>query len=260
LLFVAAIALTLTASIFFDRFDSSRRRYSTKRTKKNIVEIKSEPAHIIKETPAVQLTPLNAFTGKFSLVRVLLSEFKLLIKGQPWWWYVVAGGLFIAGLANPVEISRTYLLPFTWLWPVLIWSRMGNREIQHNVQQMIFSSRAPLWRQLPAVWLAGILVTLLTGGGVALRLIIAGNSTGLLIWISAAIFIPSFALASGVWSRGNKLFEILYITMWYFGPMNKIAALDFMGASTSGYPLVYLGAAFVLVMLAFTGRAKQLQN
>jgi hypothetical protein len=48
--------------------------------------------------------------------------------------------------------------------------------------------------------------------------------------------------------------------MWYFGPMNKIAALDFMGASTSGYPLVYLGAAFVLVMLAFTGRAKQLQN
>jgi hypothetical protein len=137
---------------------------------------------------------------------------------------------------------------------------MGNREIQHNVQQMIFSSRAPLWRQLPAVWLAGILVTLLTGGGVALRLIIAGNSTGLLIWISAAIFIPSFALASGVWSRGNKLFEILYITMWYFGPMNKIAALDFMGASTSGYPLVYLGAAFVLVMLAFTGRAKQLQN
>ena len=172
----------------------------------------------------------------------------------------MAGGLFIAGLANPVETSRTYLLPFTWLWPVLIWSSLGNREIRYNVQQMVFSSAAPLWRQLPASWLAGFLVTLLTGGGVALRLISAGDSAGLLTWISAALFIPSFALALGVWSRGNKLFEVLYVTMWYLGPMNKIAALDFMGASTDGYPLAYMGAAFVLVALAFAGRARQLQN
>jgi hypothetical protein len=33
-----------------------------------------------------------------------------------------------------------------------------------------------------------------------------------------------------------------------------------MGASTDGYPLVYLGAALVLVVLAFAGRARQLQN
>jgi hypothetical protein len=184
----------------------------------------------------------------------------LLIKGQPWWWYIVAGGLFVAGLANPVEISRIYLLPFTWLWPVLIWSGLGNREIQHNVQQMVFSSAEPLWRQLPASWLAGFLVTLLTGGGFALRLIIAGDSAGLLTWISAALFIPSFALALGVWSRGSKLFEVLYVTMWYLGSMNKIAALDFMGTSSDGYPLAYLGAAFILVVLAFAGRARQLQN
>ena len=206
------------------------------------------------------MTPLKASTGQFGFVRVLVSELKLLIKGQPWWWYAVAGGLFIAGLANPFETSRTYLLPFTWLWPVLIWSALGNSAIRHNAQQMVFSSAAPLWRQLPASWLAGFLVTLLTGGGVVLRLISAGNSAGLLIWISAALFIPSFALASGVWSRGNKLFEVLYVTMWYLGPMNKIAALDFMGASTEGYPLVYLGAAFILVVLAFAGRARQLQN
>ena len=259
-LFGIAIALTLIASVFFDRFDASRHKPATKPTKKNASKTKPEPAPITKADSAVQLTPLKASTGQFGFVRVLVSELKLLIKGQPWWWYAVAGGLFIAGLANPVETSRTYLLPFTWLWPVLIWSSLGNRAIQHNAQQMVFSSAAPLWRQLPASWLAGFLVTLLTGGGVALRLISAGDSTGLLIWISAALFIPSFALASGVWSRGNKLFEVLYVTMWYLGPMNKIAALDFMGASTDGYPLVYMGAAFMLVVLAFAGRARQLQN
>ncbi len=259
-LFGAAIALTLIASIFFDRFDTSLRRPSKERMKENAAEKKFETTPTTKEAPAVQLTPLKASTGQFVFVRVLVSELKLLIKGQPWWWYAVAGGLFIAGLANPVETSRTYLLPFTWLWPVLILSGLGNHEIQHNVHQMVFSSAAPLWRQLPASWLAGFLVTLLTGGGVALRLIIAGDSAGLLAWISAALFIPSLALALGVWSQGNKLFEVLYVTMWYLGPMNKIAALDFMGASTDGFPLVYLGASLVLVMLAFAGRTRQLQN
>jgi hypothetical protein len=33
-----------------------------------------------------------------------------------------------------------------------------------------------------------------------------------------------------------------------------------LGASTDGNPLVYMGAAFILVVLAFAGRAKQLQN
>ena len=175
-----------------------------KRTKKNAAEKSPNLLPITKAALAVQLTPLNASTGQFRFVRVLVSELKLLVKGQPWWWYAVAGGLFIAGLANPVEISRTYLLPFTWLWPVLIWSGLGNRAIQHNAQQMVFSSAAPLWRQLPASWLAGFLVTLLTGGGVALRLISAGDSAGLLIVDFRCSFHPILCTGIGCLEPGQQ--------------------------------------------------------
>jgi hypothetical protein len=103
-----------------------------------------------------------------------------------------------------------------------------------NSNQMVFSSSAPLWRQLPATWLAGFLITTLPGSGALLRFPIAGDGVGVLAWISAAIFIPSFALALGIWSSSNKLFEVFYISMGYLGPMNKVLAVDHIGANSNG--------------------------
>jgi len=40
------------------------------------------------------------------------------------------------------------------------------------------------------------------------------------------------ALALGLLSRGNKLFEVVYMVLWYAGPVNRVAALDFRGATT----------------------------
>ena len=258
-LFGIAVLLALTASIFFDRFDPSRRKPMRR---KNAASLSTpEPA-----TPSqtlsqpIHLTPLNASTNNFPFVRVLISELKLLIKGQRWWWYAVLIGLFIASLVNTPENVRAFVLPFTWLWPILIWSGMGNREIRHNAHQMVFSSAAPLMRQLPASWLAGFLVTLLTGSGVALKLFGASDGVGLLAWLSAAIFIPSFALALGIWSNSHKLFEVLYITMWYLGPMNKVFAVDYLGANSNGNIGFFIPLSIVLIIIAFIGRARQLQN
>ena len=112
------------------------------------------------------------------------------------------------------------ILPIAWVWPILIWSAIGNREIHNNVQQMTFSSASPLWRQLPAQWLAGFIVTLIMASGALVRLGMDGDSTTLLALLSGAFFIPSLALASGVWSGTSKLFEILYMVIWYLGPLN----------------------------------------
>ncbi len=60
---------------------------------------------------------------------------------------------------------RQIVLPIAWVWPLLIWSAVGNREIHNNVQQMTFSSALPLMRQLPAQWLAGFVFTRLISLG-----------------------------------------------------------------------------------------------
>lgn len=210
--------------------------------------------------PTVQLTPLSRAANRFRFITVLRAELKLLLKGQPWWWYVVAAGLVIACLVNPAETTRQFVLPYAWVWPVLIWSSIGNRETRHNVQQFVFSSASPLWRQLPAQWIAGFLVTLVMGSGAALRFAIAGDSVGLSAFLSAAFFIPSLALALGVWSNSSKPFEILYITLWYLGPLNKTPGLDFIGAFSNGYPRFYVPLSIVLIAFALIGRSQQLRN
>jgi hypothetical protein len=124
---------------------------------------------------------------------------------------------------------------------------------------MVFSSAAPLTRQLPAAWFAGFLVTILTGGGAAMKLFSAADGTSLIVWLSAALFIPSLALTLGIWSNSSKLFEVTYISMWYLS-MNGLDAVDFFGANSNGNVGFFIPLSIALIVLAFIGRAKQIQN
>jgi hypothetical protein len=257
--FGIAIAITLLASIFFDRFDPSRRKPGRAKKTASPLTIQPVPASQNLSQP-IHLTPLASTQNGFAFIRVLLSELKLLLKGRRWWWYAGVVGLLFAAFANTPENVRAFVLPLTWLWPILIWSGMGNREILNNTGQMVFSSAAPLMRQLPATWLAGFIVTVLTGSAAALKLLGVGDSTGLLAWFSGALFIPSFALALGIWSNSHKLFEVLYVTMWYLGPMNKILSVDYLGANSSGNIGFFIPFSIVLIFVAFFGRARQLRN
>ncbi len=62
-LFGIAIVLTLIASVFFDRFDASRRKPATKPTKKNASKTKPEPAPITKTDSAVQFDSAKSIHG-----------------------------------------------------------------------------------------------------------------------------------------------------------------------------------------------------
>jgi hypothetical protein len=206
------------------------------------------------------LTRLNKAANRFSFFNVLIAELKLLLKGQRWWWYVVMAGIIIACLVNPSAVVREFALPIAWVWPILIWSAIGNREIHNNVQQLTFSSASPLLRQLPAQWLAGFIVTLLVSIGAIIRFIVDGDTAGLLALLSGTFFIPSLALACGVWSGASKLFEILYMLIWYLGPLNKLMALDYIGSHGNGRPEFFIPFSIVLIVFAFIGRTRQIRT
>jgi hypothetical protein len=273
--FGSAILVALIAAIFFDRFDPSRskpRRMSAQRNAsisalEPFDQTQDKPVSVSQTLSSVRLIPLTlsplgtSAANRFSFFNVLLAELRLLLKGQRWWWYAIAAGFIIACFFGDPKTTRQIILPITWVWPVLIWSAIGNREIHNNVHQLTFSSASPVWRQLPAQWLAGFIVTLLTACGALVRLGMDGDSTTLLAVISGAIFIPSLALASGVWSGTSKLFEILYMAIWYIGPLNHaVPGLDFIGTISNGYPGFFIPLSIALIAASFMGRARQLQH
>jgi hypothetical protein len=250
-----AAGIALAASVFFHRFDPARsffKRGAQKSSEMIPVAQESSPAQHIA---TAHLTPMPRTQAAGAFFRLVAAELRLMLKGKRWWWYAATAGLAIAGLFAPWDAARSGVLVAAWVWPIFVWSPMGSREARNATGSLIFSSARALPRQLPAVWTAGFLLAILTGAGIGLRLLLTSDLHGFAAWLAGALFIPSLAVALGVWSGGGKAFEALYIIWWYMGPAHHIPGLDFMGATAaSSTPLPYLIATAALMAAAFWRR------
>ena len=184
-----------------------------------------------------------------------------MLWGVPRAWWLVALGLMVAGAFTPLAVARGFIVPFAWIWPLLLWSAMGAREQRHQTSALLRSAPHPLARQLPATWIAGAAIAFALGAPVMARLALSGDGMGLAALVTGAVFVPSMALALGVWSGSGKLFEVLYLALWYLGPMNRVPVLDYVGVSSEtvagGAWQGFAVATMVLCALAALGRRRQ---
>lgn len=274
LVYVAAALLLAAAAAFpFDRFDPARgkapraRQSAWQRLKGRLAAL--WPAQLARSggrpkaalARAAQLTPVTAATNPFSLfAQMVVAELKLLLKGRPFLWYAVAAGLILASLMAELSAVQRWLLPIIWLWPLPLWSELGVRERKYGVAQLLFSAPAPLRRQLPGSWTAGIMLYVILGGGVLLRFL---TEPALLPgFLAGALFIPALALCLGVVGGSERPLQILLLIFWYLGPLNGLAAFDITGATpealAQGIPWYYLAASLPLVGLALLARRQQI--
>jgi hypothetical protein len=260
-----ALGLSLLSALFFHRFDPARAGKRPSRQKGWIARAFGTLRSI--SVPSINLARyhLPRLPPMPACVRVLIAEMQLMLKGLPWWWYLGAIGLIIAGALNGAESQARRGLPgMAWIWPVLIWSKLGVREKKHRTAPIVFSTPQPMRRQFLGMWIGGVIVTLLTGSGVGLRLTMLRAWGPLFGWGVAVFFIPTLALALGTWSGTTKFFEGLYVALWYIGPINGLSILDYMGLSqkalAEGMPRVYLGLTAVLLAAALLGRWRQIRG
>jgi hypothetical protein len=265
----AAVVLAAVATVFFDRFDPARvglkipqKGRKAQEEVSSQVELSVAPSSLAAPATLTSLPATRRVRWPTVMAQTVLSELRLMVKGSRWWWYVVAGGLCLAALLSPADRTRQIWLPLAWIWPLLIWSPLGNRAARHRIEPIILSAAYPLRNQVPAAWLAGLIVAFATASGAVLCLLLAGQWSALLALIVGAAFIPALALALGVWSRSSKLFEVVYLVLWYVGPMNGNLALDYLGATdaalASGMPLVYVLLTLLLLGSALLGSRRQL--
>jgi hypothetical protein len=274
-----AVGIASLAATFFDRFEPSTPAIRVRRKKaRSRFELDSQLAQPSPVTlTSIALSTTASRGSRMSIFLHLVgSEVRLMLKGQRWWWCVVALGLILVALILPTTEARQIVLPFVCVWPLLIWSQLGNREVQNRTDQLVFSAPFPLRRQLMASWTAGFVLTLVASSGVIVRLILASDWNAVVPVVVAAAFIPAAALALGTWSGGSKLFEVVYLLLWTLGPMNQMVtalgfplvadqflAFDYIGSSdaaiSQGVPLYYAVFTILLLVLALIGRKRQLR-
>ncbi|KOP67436.1 hypothetical protein AMS62_20975 [Bacillus sp. FJAT-18019] len=249
-LFLYAFLLVLAATVIFRRFQEVPYGADTDRQREGYETIPDridqemgltetfrdynqdeQNKHAGSITRAATLPPVSASDSFLPLV---FAEWRLMMKGTSPGWYVVAGILILLGLFMPLSISTQWMIwPITWIWPLVFWSAMGSREYRYQTYFLVASSPRFVSRQLTAVWFSGFLLTCITGIGMLIRFILEGDLEYVAHWISAVLLVPSFALAAGVLTKTNRTFEVLYMIIWYVGPLNKVPFLDFIGTKTT---------------------------
>lgn len=259
-------ALTGLAALSLRLFDPFRETDTAGSTESD-AESDDDPApqahQSPEDAPAVAVSTLSAPHHTHPLravARMVRAEVRLLVTGHAWWWYgglVVANG--VAFLVPPDTVSHVLLA--AWLLPLSAWSSLGCRERIHGTESLLFSAPAVHRRHLSAQYVAGVLLALIAAVGPILRLATLGDLSSLAALGVGALFVPALALCLGAWSGTTTPFEAVYLLLWYLGPLNEVAALDYMGvtnqAVTSGATLHFLVATVLLVLLAWLGRRRR---
>jgi hypothetical protein len=274
---LAGCALPLAASIWFDRFDTVAAPAASSRKRRR----RSSAAPDLATTPGPAASPglaagpgdgiaravssvadLAPATRGGGLLPLLRAELAIQLRGRSRWWWLVAIGLAVATALVPVGPARGIVHGLAWIWPLFLWSSMGAREQIHGTSDILFSAPRPLARQLTALWVVGVAIAGLAALGVPVRALLERNPAAALAWLGGACFVPSLALACGVWSGSGKLFEVLYLMLWYAGPINQAPPLDYGGFTAAGLaagvPFRFALCALPLLALAVAGRRRQI--
>ncbi len=245
---VAALGTVSLAIPYFDRFDPSRISRKVRQKRVRPAEVTSAIPRSAG-VPALSYAEMTNARVRFRLAPMALAELRLALKGYHWFWYIVAVGLVAAQFAAPFDVTREYVVPLAMAWPLVIWSSMGTRESRYNTGQLLFSCPDPVGRQLPAVWLSGAVVALAAIGPMFLRALACGQAVYALALIVGAFFVPSAALVLGITSGSKKLFEVLYLMVWYIGSIDHLTPLDLLGTTDAA---ITGGKMVILTMLTAT--------
>jgi hypothetical protein len=181
---------------------------------------------------ATRLTPLTTALD-FGWAPLVMAELRLVLRDAPRPWWLVAAGLSLAGWLAPLWAARQGVLAALWIWPLLLWSALGNREARHGTEALVLSAPRPVLRPVLAQWLAGTVLALGLASGVVLRLAAAGSWSAAFQVAAGGMFIPALAVGLGAMSGSGKLFEVIYLLLWYAGPISHARSLDFTGATGS---------------------------
>ncbi|MUT66984.1 ABC transporter permease [Paenibacillus sp. NEAU-GSW1] len=272
--FPIALVVVIAAALMFRGFQQvSERKDKTRKSKEKQEDTAAALEQGARSTPRIRAAELSPVSERNTLLALVIAEARLMLKKASLGWYLIAAVLIILGVALPTPISLNYMIwPFIWLWPIVLWSGMGNREALYRTQFLIAASPRVVVRQLYAIWISGVSMSLAIASGMLIRLAAEGEFSYFTFGLAAVILIPSIALACGVLTNTNRTFEVLYMIIWYMGPFNQMPYLNFLGFQSEGslqtaltsnagaMSLIYLAISAALLLVAYLWRKQALRG
>ncbi|GAB2920372.1 hypothetical protein GCM10027280_04370 [Micromonospora polyrhachis] len=267
-----AVVLAMLGALWFGRFDPARGRLRVRPGAGAVPPglvvaspgtapvppglVAASPGTAVPRRPAAYGgLPRGEVRRGATFGRLCAGELRILARGGSRWWWLGVAALTVVSLLVPVTVAATPLLLLVWVWPILVWSRLGTQRHENGVAPLL--GAYPLaHRRFLAEWAAGVGFTALVGLGPVLRLAMAADWPGVAAWAGGAVFIPSLALVLGLVSRTSRFFQAIYLPLWFL-LVNGVAAVDYLGAvrvdgqPAGPSPLLVGGVSLVLLTVGF---------
>ncbi len=243
----AALACVFLAVLCFDRF------VHTGIVKKDRNRKKETPQQVYVRSESGGLTAKAAVLTAAPVFGLLRNELKLAASQVffLWRWAFAAGfalswflPINVQGGEMPIALLMALPLPFL--------SQSGTLEKTFSTQELLMS--CPSFRvKRPLVLTVNLYFTLAVSAGVIVRLFIAGNTGVALSWLTGCFFLSALAFCLGYHTKTRRVFEAVFIAIFYIGPLNGAPYLDFLGLH-GNYSAVYLIAGLVLTAAGFAAK------
>lgn len=242
---LVSVGIVVTATVPFRRFDPSSESALSVPGQSWLSSVLSVPSlgrttdtedsTVEMDASEASVAGLARFDGSNQSMRplgLLRAELRMAVRDRSMLWYlgaaILIGGGLLAGAGGPTG----GVLTIAWIWPIFVWSEMGAREHLNRTESLVFSSSYPL-AQLAATWVVGVLIAAVFVLPAIASFAISGEFVRMLGPVVGVLFVPSMALAAGVVSESSRLFEIGYLLLWYLGPANQTASIDYSGATAA---------------------------
>lgn len=259
--FILPVLLVLLSSVFFNRFDATKPVHPNKKTKDQTENTPYQATKTTSDSHIDNATINNVYHG--NIFKLVFQNIRLMISRQPFYWYLIMGVLWLVALLSPSPVSG-FAMAGIAIWAIFIWSKMGCREKLAHTEMILYSAPNPVGRLFFAEWLAGVILAGLLFSAPALRLFVAGDLQGVMACGLTILLIPTIATTCGIFSGTSRLFEILFLLVWYIGPINQISALDFLGITPNALvrssPIVALIVVIMALTIGLLVRLKQISD
>ncbi|MFV8325221.1 hypothetical protein [Flavobacterium sp. ZS1P14] len=245
--------LLFITSKIFNRFDSKTIVSSKKKSSDLIINrIKTAPKEI-------QLSKLSKTNLQFGIFPLIKTEFLMLIrKGPKWFWLINFGGM-IALFLMPIKESYQIALPVLWFLQINRWADLSTKEKFFGTSNFIYASFNPLQRLLTSQILAGFLLATFLALPIVIRQLINGNFIAAMAIIVGSLFLVSFAVFSGIISGGKRLFEILFFAITY-AIINDVPFVDYFGGFHQDFQYLIIMIVVLLLTTSFLFRNQEIKN
>ncbi len=246
------LGLGLLGTLFFDRFDSSRRALirlggrgsrpaGAEAAKVSRLESPSSPPAATKLSLSARM-PAALHAPAWLSLGLLRLELRLALARHR--WYAPASALLLVlGMVLPLESVRSVVAVGAALIVLPVLADLSVNEARYGIVDLLFATprarSAYVWRKA----VAGFALACLPAIGPVLRLGVADAAAG--AWLlSGLAFTAAWAVAAGALSLDQRLFLVSMLLLWYVaGLIAPPPLLDYAGFHVTadgprGAPLV----------------------